>query len=158
MHELPHRLVERRLLSALAVVVLTIVEPTPHAQADAPPCRTTISTDTVFDKDTGLTWQRAVDAATYNQSDAMTYCSDLVLAGVGWRLPSIKELQTIVDESKYNPAIDPIAFPDTPINYFWSSSLYAGDSGSAWYVAFNVGYVYYDSVDTTLRVRCVRRE
>ena len=156
MHKLPHRLVERRLLSALAIVVLTIVEPTPHAQADAPPCRTTISTETVFDKDTGLTWQRAVDASSYTQNQAMEYCDGLALAGGGWRLPSIKELQTIVDESKYKPAIDPIAFPNTPSTSFWSSSLYAGVWSNAWYVGFDDGHVYNGSVESPLHVRCVR--
>ena len=32
----------------------------------------------------------------------------------GWRLPTMEELLSIVDETQSCPTIDPIAFPDTP--------------------------------------------
>ena len=157
MQEPPRLPVRRRLLCALAVAVLAaVVIPAPHAQADAPPCRYDISADMVLDNDTGLTWQRAVDASSYTHSQAMSYCAGLILAGTGWRLPSIQELQTIVDDSRVSPAIDQVAFPSTPSPFFWSSSLYAGDSSHAWVVDFNDGHVGYDGLVNTRRVRCVR--
>jgi len=156
MQEPPRLPVRRCLLCALAAAVLAgIVIPAPHAQADAPPCRYDISADTVLDNDTGLTWQRAVDASIYTHSQATSYCAGLILADNGWRLPSIQELQTIVDESRVNPAIDQVAFPSTPSSYFWSSSLYAGGPGFAWLVNFNGGIDAVD-VDDPFRVRCVR--
>jgi hypothetical protein len=112
--------------------------------------------DTVDDEDTGLTWQLAVDAMSYNHSEATTYCDNLGLAGGGWCLPSIEELQTIVDESRFNPAIDTTAFPNTPAVGFWSLSLYEDDPSNAWSVDFYDGYVGFDDVGDTLRVRCVR--
>jgi hypothetical protein len=39
-----------------------------------------------------------------------------------WRLPNIKELRSLVDETQHNPAIDPI-FPELlPASGFWSST------------------------------------
>ena len=144
-------------LAPAALVLALAVLPAPHAQADAPACRYAVSADTVPDHDTCLTWQRAVAASSYTWASAATYCNNLVLAGPNnWRLPTIQELQTIVDESRVNPAIDTTAFPSTPAQYFWSSSPYAGDSSDAWVVDFHLGYVYHDDVGYTYRVRCVR--
>jgi hypothetical protein len=81
----------------------------------------------------------------------------LILANGGWRLPTRAELLTLVDPTKYNPAIDATAFPSTPSDYFWSSSAYAGSSGNAWYVYFYNGYSNnVDVTSNTYRVRCVR--
>ncbi|WP_437568366.1 DUF1566 domain-containing protein [Sorangium sp. So ce542] len=149
--------------AGLVAAVLFLV-PVPSAEADAPcDARYTISEDTVRDKDTGLTWQRQVDS-TYRttQNNASAYCESLSLAGAdGWRLPTVFELQTLVDESRVNPAIDPTAFPETPddvflAHWFWSSSSHALDPGSAWYVDFRDGSVNGYEKDSAHRVRCVR--
>lgn len=158
MHTRLHSVLRCPLLLAPAALVLALVVlPTPHAQADAPPCRYTTSADTVLDRDTGLTWQRSLDASSYTWAEAATYCNNLQLAGQSdWRLPSIQELQTIVDESNVDPAIDTTAFPNTLSSVFWSSSPHADDSSSAWYVTFGYGEVHYDFVGAADRVRCVR--
>src|ERR1041385_4882653 len=77
------------------------------AGADAPPCRYTISNGTVYDSLTKLTWQQAVASGSYDLSQAVNYCSGLTLAGGGWRVPKVSELLTIVDRTRYSPAIDP---------------------------------------------------
>lgn len=143
--------------AVLAAVVLFPV-PVPHARADAQcGARYTISTDltTVTDNDTQLTWQRQADGVDRSWSQATSYCQGLTLPGAGWRLPTVFELQTIVDLSKANPAIDQTAFPDTPSTSFWSS-LYTRDPSIAWYVHFLDGHVYYEVVGSAFRVRCVR--
>jgi hypothetical protein len=92
----------------------------------------------------------------YAWANAITYCEDLDLGGyTDWRLPYEYELQSIVDYSRYNPAIDMVAFPDTR-SYYWSSSTYANNTLYAWYVYFSDGYVssYYKT--NTFYVRCVR--
>jgi hypothetical protein len=129
----------------------------PHAQADEPSCRYSLTTDTVLDNDTGLIWQRNVHTTSIIWDNAKQYCSDLSLGGSNdWRLPTIHELQTIMDVRLYNPAIDPAAFPNTPPEQFWSSSLYAGNPGSAWFAHF-IGFdVATASVGNSYRVRCVR--
>lgn len=45
-----------------------------------------------------------------------------------WRLPTIKELLSIVQKSRINPAIDVNIFPSTPPDCTWSSTPYAGYS------------------------------
>lgn len=107
----------------------------------------------VYDWTTGLTWQQT-DAGSRTWDDALSYCPTL---GAGWRLPSLTELQTIVDESKADVAIDSGAFPNTPHEGFWTSSPLAGDSTSAWDVRFNTsGWTAWGDRTLHYRVRCVR--
>ena len=54
------------------------------------------------------------------------------------------------------PAIDSTAFPGTPSNWYWSSSPYVGNSGSAWGVNFNGGHVDGSTRGSSNRVRLVR--
>jgi len=112
---------------------------------------------TVTDNATGLMWQREDDNQARNWESALAYCEDRDLGGhVDWRLPDVKELRSIVDNTRYNPAIDPVAFPGTDLSYYWSSSTTAFSTGSAWYVYFGHGFVnYFDKTDTDY-VRCVR--
>ncbi len=108
--------------------------------------------DTVVDGGTGLTWERKASESTYTWSDAKNYCE----AKPGWRLPSMKELQTIVDDSQKAPAIDSVAFPNTPIDVpYWTSTAVSWQSGYAWYVLFNVGQSNHTAVNASYRVRCV---
>ncbi|PPD47623.1 MAG: hypothetical protein CTY16_06905 [Methylobacter sp.] len=57
-----------------------------------------------------------------------------------WRLPSKAELHSIVDYSRYDPAVDTAYFPDTVTGLYWSSSPFSYDSGSAWYIDYSSGY------------------
>jgi hypothetical protein len=92
----------------------------------------------VVDASTGLTWQQAIAPAPLSWSAAKTYCTGM--AG-GFRLPSLKELQTLVDYTIAlpGPAIDAAAFPATPPIAFWSSSTVGGSATVAWTVKFNNG-------------------
>ena len=94
----------------------------------------------------GYTWYQAVGEynASYN-STTQNVCGALNLGGTtGWRLPSKKELMSIVDYSiPYpGPTIQKSIFPNTFASYYWSSTAYAGSTSSAWYVNFSYGYVY----------------
>ncbi len=74
-----------------------------------------------------------------------------------WRLPSLNELLSIVHNGRTDPAIDQAYFPHTPqYGWYWSSSPYADNSGNAWYVNFDGGYVYYSSKSSYNHVRLVR--
>lgn len=118
----------------------------------------TISSEkVVLDNNTGLMWQQTIPTSTYTWENAVSYCNNLTYASyTDWRLPTPKELLTIVDNSKYDPAIDTTYFSNTPSSYFWSSSTYANDTSSAWRVNFNLGNVYSDYKTDTSYVRCVR--
>ncbi|MBK6999481.1 MAG: DUF1566 domain-containing protein [Rhodoferax sp.] len=124
---------------------------------------------TVTDASTGLTWMRCamgqtwdgstcagtVSTYTFAQANALT--NTVTFAGQSdWRMPNIRELQTIVNRSVYSPAIDSAAFPNTPGSYFWSGSSYANASISAWRVYFLNGHANGDSTSSTYAVRLVR--
>jgi hypothetical protein len=114
--------------------------------------------DTVTDDETKLVWQRNVPSGAYTWDAAKTHCRSLTLGGFssGWRLPTRVELVTIVDFTRYNPAINFAAFPDTPSSSFWSSSPHAYFSGDAWWVDFFVGVSVHSPVSLGFHVRCVR--
>jgi len=129
-----------------------------RSEATATPTeRYTIAGDgTVFDKVTKLTWQRTLDMATRSWSEANAYCAGLMLAGPGWRLPNMKELQTLVDERATSPAIAGAAFPGTPSEAFWTSSPLVGGPAEAWFVNFYSGVSYTNVLENPYRARCVR--
>ena len=136
-----------------------------QARAASPPCRYTVTnggtaSGTVYDVVTGLTWQQSLSAGTYSWYEAQEYCSMLSYAGFssGWRVPTMKELVSIVDYTQSNPSIDSNFFPNTPATVFWTSTGYQGDSGSglAWYVYFLNSYVNSVSINVSNNVRCVR--
>jgi hypothetical protein len=122
----------------------------------------------VFDRLTQLEWQGCAagqsgdacatgSAAVFEWQEALPYCAGLNWGGYDdWRLPDRNELQSIVHYDRHNPAIEPAAFPATPSNRHWSSSSYVADSGGAWYVSFDGGYVYYNGKPGTHHARCVR--
>jgi Protein of unknown function (DUF1566) len=129
---------------------------TRRAEAEAPPCRYTPTASTVFDKETGLSWQRT-NIASYSFDVAKDHCAGLSVGGLqGWRLPTLQELLTIVDESQTQPSIDPTAFPGTPPLGFWSATPSATDPSQVWYVSFSGGYTDLHGTSSSQLVRCVR--
>ena len=122
-----------------------------RAAADAPDGRYRIASGEVFDTQTGLVWQQVSSSSTMSWADARLYC-----AGT-WRVPSMKELQTLVDEAETDPALDTAAFPDVSgaAGYeYWSSSPVAGLSSIAWwYVEFHWGSDSYGDPTHACRVR-----
>ena len=84
---------------------------------------------TVTDTSTGLTWQQATAPGTYTWEQALDYCEDLNLgSNSDWRLPTIKELDSIVDMTRCFPAIRTTVFPDTTASIYWSSTTDASDN------------------------------
>jgi hypothetical protein len=152
----------------LADVVAELGDPDAQTQA-----RYVISTDgnEVTDSTTGLIWRRCAEgmkistngcsgsATAYSSDQAQSWAKNEALtSGKPWRLPSLKELSSIVDKSRCNPAIDTVAFPGTPGSPFWSAPPAAGESSYAWGVNFDYGYVDYGSEHNSAgyRVRLVR--
>ena len=94
---------------------------------------------TITDTATGLMWQKET-AGSYDWQDAMNYCWDLDLAGhTDWRLPTVRELFSIVDYGRKTPAIDPV-FGTMPA-WYWSFSTGVNGSSQAWSVDFGFGFV-----------------
>lgn len=128
------------------------------ARADAPSGHFDAPGDgTVRDNATGLVWQQGSSPTGHTPSSAVAYCDGLALSGGGWRLPSILELRSIVDESRTGPAIDTAFFPGTYADYYWSSTPVVGSPGLAWSVQFEYGGATVNGSPTNLfRARCVR--
>ncbi len=106
----------------------------------------------------GLQWQDDSAAKTIKRSysGAISYCEALSLSGESdWRLPSIKELQSIVDIGRYKPAIKS-SFKNVASKFYWLSAPYVSDSKYAWGVGFRDGDTGYDSKSYEYYVRCVR--
>lgn len=123
-----------------------------------PPGRYAVGADGVHDTKTGLTWQRAVSTQALAWDAARSYCAGLDAgAGGGWRLPTVKELLTLVDVTRATaPEIDCDAFPEAAADEEWSATPFAGTSTNAWGVYFGEGYPISLDVGMEKVVRCVR--
>lgn len=115
-----------------------------------------VTGDVVFDARTSRAWQRASAPGTYDWANAKTYCAGLKLQGSGWRLPDIRELESLVDFKESAPAIDKTVFPGTLGAYYWSATAYKPDASEAWCVTFDYGNSVDYNVGNQGRVRCVR--
>jgi len=73
-----------------------------------------------------------------------------------WRLPSSKELQTLVEYGCSNRSINLNVFPNTPRNWFWSSTTFAAIPSVAWVVNFDGGLLSGSAKDNAYHVRLVR--
>ena len=91
---------------------------------------------TVTDTSTGLMWQQAGPSSAMTWEQALAYCEELNLGGyTDWRLPTKKELRSLVDFSRYDPSINTTYFPDTVSSFYWSSTT------DAYYYGLRVGRV-----------------
>jgi len=107
--------------------------------------RFTESPDGWLDTRTGLEWSRTLGETSW--SDAQS------LIPPGWRLPTIAELFSVVDNTRGRPAT---RLPNTQSDGYWSSTSYASYPNYAWLVGFFTGYVGYNFKSITSYVRGVR--
>ena len=127
----------------------------PHSYAD-------LGNGIIKDNITGLMWQKVTAPGTYSWEQAFDYCDNQTLGGYeDWRLPSIRELATLVDSGipAPGPTIGITYFPDTHQNYYWSSTPLADIPNGAWDVNFTYGDIHHGYDNTsTYYVRAVRGE
>jgi len=116
---------------------------------------------TVRDNWTMLTWQRTASPAIMSGYDAITYCAAVDPAGA-WRLPTVKELQTLVPERSF-AGFDRDVFPEPDglpfeLGYglFWTSSWFDSNWMLAYYVGIDGGDDHAEMGTTLMRARCVR--
>jgi hypothetical protein len=109
----------------------------------------------VRDNLTCLVWEKTPDTT---RGEAAGYCASLGLNGHTWRIPSVNELATLVDEKQASPAINRTVFPDTPSgnarntdasgetgrDWFWASHHYL-ETTQSWGLNFEDGYTEYNS-------------
>ena len=109
----------------------------------------------ITDRATGLMWSKSDSGQSMNWQNALAWVqkknAEEYLGHDDWRLPSVKELQSIVDytrspDTTHSPAIDPLfnctAFTNevqqVDFPFYWSATTHAGmmGGGAAMYVAF----------------------
>jgi gluconolactonase len=111
---------------------------------------------TVMDHNTGLVWQQAEVTPALNWEAALKTCENLALASRSdWRLPNIKELRSISNDTLMKPSLNKIFFPGAQAARYWSSTSLDGKSESAWFVDFLSGLTSYNEKTGLLLVRCV---
>ncbi len=137
--------------------------------------RFTSNNGTVTDKLTGLIWLGdancnatvggVLKTTTLSWADALTWTNALAAGKCGltdgsiagaWRLPNVRELQSLMHYGFSNPAVPntagtgkclndaSCAFLGVQSSVYWSSSTLDGSTTYAWFVNTNVGLVFYD--------------
>lgn len=147
-------------VSAVAVVA-AVAGP---ARAKAPARRYRVAAGIVVDVQTNLSWEQLALPSMYSWDDAQVHCASLDLGGTGWRLPTVKELLTIVDETMLSPALDPVFLPTTDPRYsadvangrFWSTTTPSTNPSQAWTVSFSNGSTMPLVTKGVSYTRCVR--
>jgi hypothetical protein len=123
----------------------------------------------VADNVTGLVWQGcsvggqrgagcAGDAAWATWEEALESCDELDWGGItDWRLPDDYELESILDYGTAAPTLDLEVFPNSPVEYAWTSSSWAQMPSLALAALLNTGDMHPDVMYKTEpgRVRCV---
>jgi hypothetical protein len=104
---------------------------------------------TITDRATGLMWTKADSGRTMDWKEALKYAENLNHAGYeDWRLPNVKELQSIVDYSRApdapavsarGAAIDPIFDLTAEESWFWTSTTHI-ENNFGYYVCFGQGF------------------
>ena len=102
----------------------------------------------VLDLSTNLIWQRCSIGqqwtGTQCRGEAHLFAWADALKQVGqpnsvWRVPNIRELQSLIEDACYDSSINYTFFPDTPAQSYWSSSPHRDNPLSAWSVSFKNG-------------------
>jgi len=112
---------------------------------------------TTTDLVTDLTWQQIPYSDSITWEQALTLADTLTFAGYSdWRLPNIKELQSINDESLINPSINQTFFSGVNVNHYWSSTSLPNQTTKAWYLDTQFGVTTYQFKINKLYALCVR--
>ncbi len=117
----------------------------------------------VLDHETGLVWEQSPSTSDRTWEDAQIWCNTSTIGGrLGWRLPTIQELASLVDptQSPPLPSGHPFSNVRTSVDssYYWSATTYSGNpyTNMAWVVSFFFGTVIYDTKTSLDHAWCVR--
>ena len=112
---------------------------------------------TITDNLTQLVWQKVSNPNLFTWENALVYAEGLNLATASdWRLPNIKELQSLNDETVSNPSVNTTFFPTIGVHNYWSSTSLPNQTSKAWYWSTIFGVTTYDTKTNTNFVICVR--
>jgi hypothetical protein len=112
---------------------------------------------TITDIASGMMWELETKNTKQTWKNAMDYCENASTAMyTDWRLPEQKEIRTIVNFTRYLPAMNIDFFHDTMSAFYWSSTSDASYTGRAWGVYFYYGSGNLNAKDSSYYVRAVR--
>jgi phage baseplate assembly protein gpV len=106
-----------------------------------------------------LAWQNTVESKELrkNWKASKKYCKNLRLGNYDdWKLPSIQQLQSLVDLEKYRPSIQDEITQISVLTFYWSDTAFADSKKKAWHVFYKFGESYYSNKGEKYGVRCVR--
>jgi hypothetical protein len=105
------------------------------------------NSEAVLDRETGLVWERSpVSALGTGWFNAVSACESLIVANrLGWRLPSVQELASLVDPTQSNPALPP-GNPFEGIvglfgSVYWTAATVEADATAGKAVDFSAGSI-----------------
>jgi hypothetical protein len=170
---------KHKVLTALALVTMVIAVTTARAQTVAngpyyapPAWDQTLPVVTrfivlsnfggaaVLDRETGLVWERSPSESFVIWSSAQKGCNRKSVGNrLGWRLPTLQELASLLDGDPANTSGRlPPAHPFTVrLTALWSATTFANDTNLAWFVDFRVdGAISELTKAAALAVWCVR--
>jgi len=161
------RLTDRYVIDiALAFVDIQTIDQTSNlyrcvrgGPTTSPTNRYLVNAGTARDVRTGVTWQVAAFPTTQLYDEAKASCAALSLGGAGapWRLPSVRELVTIIDESRETAPLIPPLFEAGPKARYWSETIRANPATAAYAVDTGTANVHQESIASErMAVRCVR--
>lgn len=118
---------------------------------------------TVTDIQTGLMWVKDANQASVSPSIWSSAVSGVAGIATGgyhdWRLPNVRELESLLDISQDAPCL-PVEyltkFSNVQSNLYWTSTTYAGGTGSAWCIDLTSGSIQPSAKSATLYVWPVR--
>ena len=107
------------------------------------------------DPETALEWQFD-SPGRMTWYEAQAYARSLCRGDEkDWRLPALKELESLLDRTQYRPVMRvEIPFRDT-LSY-WSSTTFGPERKNAWIVMFDGAYVLSYYKTNSYHIRCVR--
>jgi hypothetical protein len=112
---------------------------------------------TITDLDTGLTWQQGESPLAMDWTNALLHAEGLTLAGfTDWRLPNIKELESLNDEMLASPSLDTNFLPGAKSARYWSSTTQNNRVTNAWFAEFITGITSQNAKASSNWVRAVR--
>lgn len=116
------------------------------------------ATELIKDESTSLLWQDNIDSKELQITyyEAQEYCSKLAIGSQkDFRLPTLRELLTLVDYSRFKPAILE-GFTSVANEVYWSTTPFVDDADKVWAVNFRDAKTDIIAKSYDRRVRCVK--
>lgn len=111
----------------------------------------------ILDHLTGLEWQRFAIPDSMTWENALVYAEHLELQGKSdWRLPNIKELESLNDETQSQPSVSADYFQGINSEKFWSGTSLPNQPVQAWFMDTRFGVVSHEQKTIQNHVLCVR--